>query len=274
MKRKMNINRRSAMKTIGALGVASTLISGKAFGQTTNTKATAFALIGDGDHNPEYIRTALNTNIVKETDITIDYTSDPTQLNASTLDGYRLLITARGGWEEMTLTQQRSVQTFIQNGGAALFLHNSTDIAADTFIVRTIIGGYWLAQSEIRPYKVRITNRDHPITKGVNDFELVGEHHYNQYDLDVYKTVPSYVFMISETIDGEPYNNKPGDKHYDKNLGSRGFGPSCPSGWAYDSGKVQGRVCFMAHGSSLDELMNPEYKKLQKNAALWCMRQI
>lgn len=267
MKIKRDINRRSAMKTIGTLGITCTLISGKAFGQILNKKAIAFALIGDGAHDPEYIRTALDTNIVKETDVTIDYTSDVTQMNASTLDGYSMLITLRSRIRGLTLDQEKAVQEFIRNGGGALFLHNSTHIASETEIMRDVIGGYWLEHTEIRPYKVKITNRSHPITTGVNDFEVVGEQHFNQYD-----KAPRYVFMINESIDGWAYNNKVGDKHYDQRLGDRGFGPSCSSGWAYDYGK--GRVCFMAQGHTLDVFMNPEYRKMQKNAALWVLKLI
>ena len=114
---------------------------------------------------------------------------------------------------------------------------------------------------------MKITNRDHPITKGVNDFVVTGEHHYNQYYKD-----PSFVFMINESLDGWRYNNIEGDKHYDSRIGDRGFGPSCFSGWAYDYGK--GRVCFMAPGHTLDVLMNPEFVKLQQNAVRWCLKQI
>ena len=272
--KKININKRSVITTIGALGVASTLVSGKAFGQTN--KATVYALIGDSKtmHPFDAIKGALDANIVKGINITIDYSSDVKQLNASTLDGYRLLITARGSIRDLTVPIEKDIQAFIQNGGAALFLHNSTDIATETFIMRDIIGGHWLQlsgalanSSTVRPYRVRITNKNHPITKGVNDFETVGEHHYNQYDKD-----PGFVFMTNDTMDGWSYNNLVGDKHYDERLGSMCFGPSRASGWACDYGK--GRVCFMAPGHTYEEYMNPEFVKLQKNAVRWCLRQI
>jgi type 1 glutamine amidotransferase len=274
MKIKANIDRRSAMKTMGALGAAGTLISGKADGRMNTQKAVAFALIGDGAHPFDLLKTVLDANIVKGINITIDYSNDTTQLNASTLDGYRLLITCRGGMGNLTVPIEKDIQSFIRNGGAALFLHNSTDIATDTFIMRDIIGGHWLQHSgvlanssTVRPYKVRITNKNHPITKGVNDFETVGEHHYNQYDKD-----PRFVFMTNDTMDGWAYNNIVGDIHYDERLGARCFGPSRASGWAYDYRK--GRVCFMAPGHTYEEYMNPPYVKLQQNAVRWCLKQI
>jgi len=270
----MNINRRKAMKTIGALGVTGALINVKAYGQTQ--KATAFALLGDGAHPFEMVQTALDNNIVRQTDITIDYNRDPALLKPEYLKGYQILIFARGYIREMTTEMEQGVQSFVQNGGGALFLHNSTGLARppERPIMRDVIGGYWLQHSgnlkdsvTIRPYRVTIANSQHPITQGVNDFVVTGEHHYNQYDKD-----PRYIFLKNETIDGWSYNNIPGDPHYDERLGERGFGPSCASGWAYDYGS--GRVCFMAQGHTLEEYMHEELQKLHRNAALWVMKQI
>ena len=208
MKNKVNINRRSAIKTLGALGIANTLVSEKAFGQ--NRKVDGFALVGASTPF-ETVKTALDENIVKGLGLTIDYTGDPKEM--TTLDGYRLLITFHYG--PFTVEQEKMVQSFVRNGGGALFLHNSTDIARrGTAILRDVMGGYWLRHTDIRPYRVKITNRNHPITKGVNDFVITGEHHYNQYDKD-----PRNVFMINESIDGWAYNDIEGDKHYDKQVG-------------------------------------------------------
>ena len=41
--------------------------------------------------------------------------------------------------------------------------------------------------------------------------------------------------------------------------------------WAYDYGK--GRVCFMAPGHLISALWNPEYEKMQRNAAKWLLRE-
>ena len=262
MGKSMNINRRSALKTMGALGIANTFVSGQAFGQSP--KADAFALVGASTPF-EVVKTALDANLVKGRSLSIDYTGDPKQMPA--LDGYRLLITLHYG--PFTGEQANMVQAFVKNGGGALFLHNSTDIAKPkgTEIIRDVIGGYWLQHTVIRPYRVKITNRNHPITKGVKDFVTTGEHHYNQYDKD-----PRNVFMINESMDGWAYNNIEGDTHYDQRIGDKGYGPSGWSGWAYEYGK--GRVCFMAPGHTFEELIHPEFVKLQRNAVRWCLKQI
>ncbi len=270
----MNINRRKSLKTIGTLGLTGTYFTGQALGQTK--KATAFALLGDNSHPFDMVKTALDNNIVRQAGITIDYSRDPALLKTEYLKDYKMLIFARGYIREMTSEMEQVVQSFVLNGGGALFLHNSTGLARppERPILRDVIGGYWLQHSgnlgesvSVRPYRVTVANNQHPITQGVNDFVTTGEHHYNQYDKD-----PKYVILRNETIDGWSYNNIKGDPHYDERLGERGFGPSCASGWAYDYGA--GRVCFMAQGHTLEEYLHEEIRKLHKNAALWLMKKI
>ncbi len=255
------IDRRSALKTLGALGIAQTLSSATVTGQ--GRKADGFALVGASTPF-EVVRDALDANIVKGMGITLDFTGDPKQMTS--LDGYKLLVTLHYG--PFSPEQEVMVQNFVKNGGGALFLHNSTDISRrGTGILRDVMGGYWLRHTDIRPYRTRITNRNHPITKGVNDFETTGEHHYNQYDKD-----PRHVFLVNESIDGWSYNNIEGDIHYDSQVGNLGFGPSGAAGWAYDYGN--GRICFMAPGHTFDELVHPEYVKLQQNAVRWVLKQV
>jgi len=76
-----NIDRRSAIKTMGAPGIANTLVCAKAFGQ--NQKADAYALVG-ASTPVEVVKTAFDENIVKGLGITIDYEGDPKQM--TTLD--------------------------------------------------------------------------------------------------------------------------------------------------------------------------------------------
>ena len=113
-------------------------------------------------------------------------------------------------------------------------------------------GGITEGHPPLRPYKVTITNRDHPITRGVNDFVVTDEQHFMKYEKD-----PKFVFMRSTNQDGLTY----------KTLGASG-----EAGWAYDYGK--GRVCFLAPGHRISVLWNTEYVKLQHNAVKWLLREV
>jgi hypothetical protein len=251
-------------------------------------KATAFALIGDRYHNSDYIRTALTRTIVKQLDVTVDFTDETSLLNAETLDGYKALIVLRDGmiWpdgyggDESTnaawvatgrpklvfdppVTQERAksqfwmkpeqgkaVRHFVDSGGVALFLHNSTHVGMTDPDFRHVLGAAYTGHPPIRTFKVKVTNRDHPITKGVNDFVITDEQHYMTYDKD-----PKALFLETVNEEGLTYQT---------------YGATAPGGWSYEYGK--GRVVYMSPGHMLSDLWHPEYVKLQHNAMRWLLR--
>jgi hypothetical protein len=251
-------------------------------------KATAFALIGDRYHNSDYMRTALTRTITREMDISVDFTDETSLLNADTLNGYKVLIVLRDGmvWPDgyggdestnagwagsrpklisepplptmkgqskfwMKPEQGKAVRQFVEDGGGALFLHNTTHVGLTDPDFRHVMGAAYAGHPAIRTFKVKVTNPNHPITQGIKDFVVTDEQHYMTYDKD-----PKYLFL--QTVDEE-------------NRGFNKQGSSAPGGWAYDYGK--GRVCYMSPGHMLVDLWNPEYIKLQHNAVRWVLRQ-
>ena len=114
-----------------------------------------------------------------------------------------------------------------------------------------MLGAAYTGHPPIRTFKVKITNPDHPITKGVKDFIVTDEQHYMTYDKDA-----KHLFLQTVNEEGLTYQNQ---------------GATAPGGWSYDYGK--GRVCYMSPGHMLSDLWEPEYIKLQHNAVKWLMRQ-
>jgi len=246
-------------------------------------QVTGFALGGDRYHNIDYIRTALGKTLVKDLGVSIDFTDELSLLSAATLNEYKLLIMLRdgmlwpGGYEAMpggrgtpvvsdpplankfdpnpvywmTVEQGKAIKQFVQNGGSALFYHNVTYIARQNQEFRDVLGAVTQEHPPLRPFKVKIVNKDHPITRGVNDFVVTDEQHFVKYDKD-----PKYILMQSVNEDGLTW----------KDLGN-----SSVAGWAYDYGK--GRVCYLAPGHVISALWNPEYEKIQKNAVKWLLRE-
>jgi len=252
------------------------------------TKATAFALIGDRYHNSDYIRTGLGRTIGEGLGVSIDFCDEVKMLDAETLAERRLLIILRDGmlWPDgysdegsnagyvatgrpalvseppvpkteakqhfwIEPAQGKAVKDFVNRGGGALLLHNVTYISPNNADFRDVLGAVTEGHPPIRKFKVKVVNRDHPITRGVSDFVVTDEQHYMKYEKD-----PKYLLLQSVNEDGLTY----------KDLGS-----TMPAGWAYDYGK--GRVCYLGPGHMLTDLWNPEYVKLQQNAVRWLMRQ-
>src|SRR5262245_19923974 len=184
-------------------------------------KATAFALIGDRYHNSDYIRTGLRRTIEKEMDVSIDFCDEVKMLDAETLAGYKLLIILRDGmlWPDgyqdessnagyvatgrppivseppvprmparqaswITAEQRNAVRQFVDASGAALLMHNVTYISPQNEEFRDVLGAVTEGHPPIRKFKVRVTNHDHPITRGVGDFVVTDEQHFMKYQKD------------------------------------------------------------------------------------------
>ena len=255
-------SRRSAMKKIGLAGVVLAAPRAFSFSVYGKRQATAFALAGDRYHNIDYIRTALGKTLGKDLGISIDFTDELSLLDSPNLKGYKLLIVLRDGmiWPNgysadavywITEEQGKAVKEFVQNGGGALFYHNTTYISPHNQDFRDVHGAVTEGHPPLRPFKVKITNNDHPITRGVSDFVVSDEQHFVKYEKD-----PKHILMQSVNEDGLTWKD---------------LGASSVAGWAYDYGK--GRVCYLAPGHVLTALWNPEYEKLQKNAAKWLLRE-
>jgi hypothetical protein len=240
-------------------------------------KATAFALVGDRYHNSDYIRTALGKTLVKDMGLSIDFTDEVKLLNAENLARYKLLIIFRDGmlWPDgypeerapaseppvpkreqkdvpwITAQQGKSVKDFAAKGGGILFYHNVTYISPYNQDFRDVLGAVTHGHPPLRPYKVKVVNPEHPVTRGVREFVVADEQHFLAYEKD-----PRFVLLRSVNEKGLTYQN---------------WGDSCEAGWAYDYGK--GRICYLAPGHTISALWNPEYEKIQRNAARWLLRQ-
>jgi len=275
------ISRRSALAKLAPL--AAVLAPARA-----RTKATGFALIGDRYHNSDYIRIGLGKTLGKDLGVSIDFCDEVTMLDSEHLAGYRLLIILRDGmtwpngyadessnagylrtgspkivsdpplpkWEAkphfwITPSQGKAVRQFAAAGGSVLLFHNVTYISPHNEDFRDVLGAVTEGHPPIRSFKVRVVNKEHPITRGIRDFVITDEQHYMKYEKD-----PKHLLLESVNEDG---------------LTWRSLGATSAAGWAYDYGK--GRVCYLAPGHLLSALWNPEYEKLQQNAVRWLLRQ-
>ena len=280
------ISRRRLLKSAGALASAEVLLRQREVSSgvpTDDNRARVLALIGDRYHNADYIRVALN-RLFRELNLPIDYTINYDQISARLLASYRLFVVLRDGmiwpqgylepndyeyshelensgdWSKersepwITEEQGAAIKDFVQAGGALYALHNSSHISLSSKNYREVMGGAYIDHPALRPFKVSVVNKEHPITRGVQDFIVNDEQHFVMYDKD-----PRYILLRSENIDGLT------DISEGRDLGTKAI-----AGWAYDFGK--GRVVFTAVGHTLHALWQPEYFKLQKNAVGWLLR--
>jgi type 1 glutamine amidotransferase len=279
------ITRRAVCSALGFAGL------GRGAGART---ARAFALIGDEPHNSAYIRTGLTRTLVGGAGLSIDFTDQEKMLSYETLRQYKLFILFRDGyrwpngrWRPvlsndkimiteqkdlvsvpplpmkigegpvawMTAEQGKAIKQWVLEGGSFFAYHNSSHVSLTNKDYRDVEGAVYTGHPVIRPFKVKIVNPDHPITKGVRDFVVTDEQHFMTYDKD-----PKYVLARSFNEDRLEYTDQTGRRSN-----------TAEAAWAYDYGK--GRVCFLAPGHMVTVLWNPEYEKMQKNVVKWLLRE-
>jgi type 1 glutamine amidotransferase len=265
----------------GAAAVAGTGLSTLAFGQPGNRRR-ALALIGDRYHNSDYIRVAL-TRMFEGQDVVVDYTTDYDSLSSKLLKNYQLFLCLRDGmiWPQGYLgpdaytayaqglenkqefpeakpqtwlkeEQAVALKDFVQGGNGFYSLHNNSHVSLSSKAYRDVQGGAYIGHPPLRPFRVRVVNKSHPITQGIQDFFVNDEQHYVEYDKD-----KKYILLEAENVDGLTFQN----------LGAKSI-----AGWAYDYGK--GRVVFTAPGHTIHVLWVPEHLKLQRRAVKWLLRDI
>lgn len=265
----------------GGTGAAGAGLLGLAAGQTSRQRPRALALIGDRYHNPDYIRVSLD-RLFKEAGVGVDYTIAYDQLSRDLLRNYDLFLCFRDGmiWPNgylgpdayeyerglengrreseseaqswITEEQGSAVKDFVTAGGGFYAVHNSSHVSLSSKNYREVMGGAYIGHPALRPFQVRVVNKEHPITQGVRDFMVNDEQHFVAYDKD-----PKYVLMESENVDGLEYED---------------HGKKSVAGWAYEFGK--GRVVFTAVGHTNHALWVPAHFELQKRAVRWLLKQI
>lgn len=301
MNSKHRLSRRRLIRNLGAVAVA---ISSPSRAQdnpradgsviTQGARPRVLALIGDRYHNSDYIRVALG-KLFCELNLPVDFTINYDYISAEFLRPYRLFVTLRDGmiwpggylepndyeyshelenskdWPKetsigwITEEQGRAIKDFVTAGGGLYAVHNSSHISLYSKNFREVMGGAYIDHPPLRPFKIRVVNPEHPITRGVSDFMVNDEQHFVTYDKD-----PEYVILRSKNLDGLVEIVRSEDNEENRGRSDKKLGTEAIAGWAYDFGR--GRVVFTAVGHTLHALWQPEYYKLQKNAVRWLLR--
>jgi len=213
----------------------------------------ALALIGDRYHSPTYIRDNLIPAFVRE-NVPITFIEDHEALTAEALKDYDLLIFLKDGmvWPNgydgdhvkwMTEAHQKAVWDFVHNGGGFLAIHNSHGIYPPDGLYYKLFGGDYGGHPPPDTFTIRIENKNHPITQGVEDFRTFDEQHMSKYYLD-----REHLLMRNISV---------GNK-------------SAPAGWWRELGR--GRFAYLAPGHTPEALGHPMMQRLIRNSVRWLTR--
>ena len=131
----------------------------------------------------------------------------------------------------------------MHGGGGFLALHNAQGIYPPGGLYYKLFGGDYGGHPKPAVFSVRVENRTHPITAGVEDFEIFDEQHTVKYYLD-----REHQLLRSIARD---------------NVEAAG-------GWWRDLG--QGRFCYLSPGHTPEGLGHPMMQRLIRNAINWLLR--
>ncbi|MEK7404930.1 MAG: ThuA domain-containing protein [Acidobacteriota bacterium] len=220
---------------------------------STAKRPRALALIGDRYHSPVYIRDGLSRALVVE-NIPATFIEEVTALNAASLAEHQLLVILRDGmnWPDgydkphvkwMTDAQQQAIWDFVERGGGFLALHNAQGLYPPGGLYYKLFGGDYGGHPKPYVFTIRIENKDHPVTAGVEDFEIFDEHHMCKYYLD-----REHFLLRSIARDNT----------------------AAPAGWWNEAGK--GRFCYLSPGHTPEALGHPMMQRMMRNAVNWLLR--
>ncbi|HWE35432.1 MAG TPA: ThuA domain-containing protein [Isosphaeraceae bacterium] len=224
---------------------------GRAHGSSSG-RPPALVLIGDRPHDPAHLEAGLG-RALESAGVEASFCVDVRALSAENLARVRLLVILRDGalWPRgadgpavswMTPEQEAAIVAFVERGGGLLAVHNATGLYPAGGPYLRLLGGTYNSHGPLERFRVTVVDRSHPITRGVADFEVADEQHTPVPDR-------AKVHLLLESRSAE---------------GTVGV-----AGWAHDAGK--GRVGYLANGHTREALDHPEYQKLLRNAALWCL---
>jgi type 1 glutamine amidotransferase len=158
-------------------------------------------------------------------------------------------------WSMGTITddQAKGLLTAVQSGVGLAGWHGGM---ADSFRQNTdyqfMVGGQWVAHpGNIIDYTVQITDADHPITTGLQDFAMHSEQYYMHVD-------PSNTVLATTTFSGEhvPWI----------------AGTVMPVVWTRQWG--QARVAYCSLGHVTRDFDVPEARELVRRCLLWASRSL
>ncbi|MCZ6677694.1 MAG: ThuA domain-containing protein [Candidatus Poribacteria bacterium] len=146
-------------------------------------------------------------------------------------------------WQEISAAQQSAYLELLNRGKAIVSLHHALISFPDWDEYKRIVGGVWKSgegtvKHDVR-YTVQIADADHPVTKGLADFEVEDETYGN------FRATPDvHVLLKAEHPDSAPV-----------------------IGWAHQYGNSP--IAYIQLGHDGHVYGNPGYRRLVNQAIRW-----
>jgi len=202
-----------------------------------NKKIKVMFLRGGGIHDWRNCTPILASVLEKTNDFEITFTENLDDLKERTKQ-FDIIIQYTTGMQ-LTKEQEKGLCDFVQNGGGYVGIHSASDSFKNADRYWEMLGGRFAGHGGGK-FTVYIYDHDHPITRGMRDFEIQDETYSHNYHRNAQ--------MRSLTR---------------MNRGNERQSMS----WVSSYGK--GRVFYTGNGHGREAWTNPHFQRLVVRAAYW-----
>ena len=193
--------------------------------------------------------------LMRDLDFEVEETQDPGRLEDD-LTVYDLIVI---GWTQSATTEdlsdrtEQKLHTAVKGGTGLAGWHGMAASFRSSLQFSLITGASFLdhpgGEGVPVPYEIEIVDRNHPVTEGVDSFQIASEQYYMHLDPDVR-------VLASSTFSGE---------HWPWVEGAR-----MPAAYVRSWG--DGRVFYSSPGHAPEELRIPAAERLVRNGLAWAAR--
>ncbi len=195
-------------------------------------------LVGGGVHDWRSCGAVLKELLAGQPDIRLSVVEDDRSIlsSASLYDFQTLVFYWTVG--EITAAEVAAWSRWLKSGRGLVGIHGAAASFKASDPYRAMLGGYLIGHPPIREYQVSVLDREHPVTRSLDEFTVRDEQYLCSYDgrLDV---------LATALYQGQPH----------------------PVLWARPWGK--GRVLFNALGHDPEACSHPVFQDLVLRAVRW-----
>jgi len=206
-------------------------------------KTRGLLLLGGGHARPS-TRAAIAEFLWELPWLQVDITDDWNTLRWDRVAPYDVVITYTGDRKhECSAEQLAGLTKFVERGGGYVPLHFTTADASGEFLA--FVGAKFLGHPPHGPFQVRVSDSDHPITRGLGTIDIEDECYRSEYpDLESLRVLMTSHRPDPEAkIDGEP------------------------SAWVKEIGR--GRLFYSALGHDARSFAHPGLRELLTRGIRW-----
>jgi type 1 glutamine amidotransferase len=138
-------------------------------------------LVWNGGHDGKGFATVTKELLEKTGDFSVTVAESQDELLPERIGRYHVVLFYGSGGEFTDPRQEQALHDFVRNGGGVVGVH-ATDAKKKSDVYWEILGGRFAGHGGGR-FTVYIYDKEHPITAGLEDFEIQDEtysHHYHR----------------------------------------------------------------------------------------------